>query len=190
MREGESECPSTWAWAHKHNAITSLQMQVKENARKAEWNWWTKRENVEWIISGNQNLILSRQQTSEEPTIYAKDTQRVNEVTQSPAFLLLTSSGWPWLMWQQEAHTAVYRAPPNCFHCPTMAKRKHAYLDVTGEEDLLAMLPGNSHLLRGDPRPTLGTEVVVRGPRFIFSDWRGHRRGQPWPITGNTSTIS
>jgi len=55
-------------------------------------------------------------------------------------------------------------------------------LDVTGEEDLLAMLPGNSHLLRGDPRPTLGTEVVVRGPRFIFSDGEASApAGAPFP---------
>lgn len=71
-------------------------------------------------------------------------------------------------MRQQEAHAALYRAPPNRFHWPTVAKQKDTYLDVTGEDDLLEMLPGNSHLLRGDPRPTLGTEVV-RGPLFIFS---------------------
>lgn len=72
-------------------------------------------------------------------------------------------------MWQQEAHAALYRAPPNCLNGLTVAKQKDAYLDVTGEDDRLEMLPGNSHLLRGDPRLMLGTEAVVRGPLFIFS---------------------
>jgi len=65
----------------------------------------------------------------------------------------------------------------------TVAKEKEAYLDVTGEDDLLEML------LRGDMRPTLGTEAVALGPLFIFSVCRRHRIGQPWPITAMTSII-
>lgn len=87
-------------------------------------------------------------------------------------------------MGEQEAHTALHRAPPNCFPHLTEAEEEDTYLDVTGEDDLLEMPPGSSHLLRGDPWPTLGVEVVVRGPRFNFSVCRGHKIEQPWPMTG------
>lgn len=82
------------------------------------------------------------------------------------------------------------QSPPDCFNHPTMVKGKDAYLGVTGEDDLLETPAGKSHLLRGDMRPTLGTEVVVLGPLFIFSVCRGHRIGHPWPMTATTSTIS
>lgn len=43
-----------------------------------------------------------------------------------------------------------------------------AYLDFTGEDDLLEMFSGGSHLLSGDPRPPEETEVAPR-PFFTFS---------------------
>lgn len=91
---------------------------------------------------------------------------------------------------EQGAHTVLHGAPPNCFNCLTVAKGKDAYLGVTGEDDLLDMPVGKSHLFRGDPGLTLGMEVVVLGPLFIFSVCRGHRIGQPWPTINTTSPIS
>lgn len=78
---------------------------------------------------------------------------------------------------EQGAHTVLHGAPPKCFNRLTVAKGRDAYLDVTGEDDLLEMPPGNSYLFRGDPGLMLGMEVVVLGPLFIFSVCRGHRIG-------------
>lgn len=72
----------------------------------------------------------------------------------------------PWFI--QKLHS-------ECGDSRSAAKGKDAYLGVTGEDDLLETPVGKSHLFRGDMRPTPGTEVVVRGPLFIFSVCRGHR---------------
>ena len=104
----------------------------------------------------------TRQRSPQEPTVYP-ETYSTPQST-GHAF---------WGSWR---HMLPYPEPPPKLHV-TMVKEKEAYLDVTGEDDLLETL------LRGDMRPTLGTEAVALGPLFIFSVCRRHRIGQPWPIT-------
>ena len=141
-----------------------------EKARKVEGDWCAEREQAKWIISINQGPISSGNKALKTPLFIQKHITHLR--------VLATPCGGA-----GGTRHPTQSLPQNCFKHVTVAKEKEAYLDVTGEDDLLEML------LRGDMRPTLGTEAVALGPLFIFSVCRRHRIGQPWPITAMTSMI-
>ena len=122
-----------------HGLQSSSTMQLEEKARKVEGDWCNEREQAKWIISINQGPISSGNKALKTPLFIQKHTAHLR--------VLATPCGGA-----GGTYHPTQSLSQNCFKRVTVAKEKEAYLDVTGEDDLLEML------LRGDMRLQLSLD--------------------------------